>query len=199
MDRRQAIRYLSVALGYSITLPSILTITNSCKNEDTNLSILEFLNKDQGYLIKHLTDIILPKSEQLGAKDLNLLRFIDKILLKTASEKNQEFFKLGCSNFETVFTSRYKKKLKEGTKKEFEALLGHYFDIPKTKQKLIFQQLSLIHKKTSSAIAEELLIYKFLTDVRYLTLLGYYSSQEIAEGVLQKNVNLGYYEACIDL
>ncbi|MDO5980224.1 gluconate 2-dehydrogenase subunit 3 family protein [Flavivirga spongiicola] len=196
MNRRDAIKNLSLTFGVTIATPTLLSILNACSNNEQEW-VPDYLNRTQEYMIRHLVDIMLPKSETPGGVELNIVQFIDKMIAHTMTKKDQQLFNQGYLEFDNTFHNIYKKVSLKGTKEDYKTLLEMYFNISEEKQQLIFKQLESnvldLEKKP------KLFIYKFLTTIRYYSLLGFYTSQEIMEGQLNYNANMGYYESCVDL
>ncbi len=197
MNRRDVLKGLSLSLGYSIATPTLFSIINSCTNKD-QAWIPAFFNETQKQTINYLVDIIIPKTDIDGGTELNLTQFIDEMIAHTVEEKEQKIFNEGSIEYERQLNYIYKKSTKK-LKKKHESVLNIYFNIPEEMQELVLKQLKLNVFGFSKNEKSNFLIYKFLTMVRYYCLLGFYTSQEIMEGELNYNPNIGYYESCIDL
>lgn len=198
MNRREAIKNMSLSFGGLLVSSTILSMLQSCTDKTTNWRP-EFLNKEQIYIIDHLVDLILPKTTTPGGLELNLTQFIDKFVAQIKSKEAQNIFNLGSETFSKEFKSTYKKEAINGSEKEFNQILDIYFNISDSEQHSVFSLLS--YNLTDIVIGQRhtYLIYKFLTTVREISLLGYYTSQEIMEDV-QGYVSVpGAYNSCVDL
>ncbi|AUC86172.1 hypothetical protein CW731_13175 [Polaribacter sp. ALD11] len=174
MDRRKALKNISLAIGGIAITPSVLSILTSCTNEKVDENYL-FLNQKQQYIVHQLMNVILPIP---NFKDkINYTLFIDKMFHHTVSKENQELFNLGYLEFEKNYQNSFKKETSEANKKDIEKIVKNYFSISKQKEEAIFnllaQEFSLIDKK----LQPEYLNYTFLTKVRYYALLGYCTSE----------------------
>ncbi|AUP80028.1 gluconate 2-dehydrogenase subunit 3 family protein [Flavivirga eckloniae] len=76
MDRRSALKNLTMGLGYSIAAPTIFNVLSSCNAEKESWTPL-FLSKEEKHIVTHLADIILPASDTPGALDVNIPQFLD--------------------------------------------------------------------------------------------------------------------------
>ncbi len=198
MNRRDAIRSMSLSLGITVAVPTILSVLNSCNDPKSKWTSV-FLSDSQKHIISHLIEIMLPNSNFQGETGFNNVQFIDKMVGNTLEEKDQDQFSTGCSSFEHKFNSVFKKDITEGTKAEINTLLDAYFKLSKAEEKEVFNQLEFgIHELPEHKVSHYL-IYTFLTKVRYYCLLGHFTSQEVLMNYQNYNPNLGYYKGCIDL
>ena len=85
MNRRDALKNTLLAMGYTITIPSLISIFNSCNSNTSSSFKPLFLSAEQATLIAELAETILPKTQTPGAKQLNIDRFIDKMLYQVFS------------------------------------------------------------------------------------------------------------------
>jgi hypothetical protein len=195
MNRRTALKNLTLSLGYAVATPTVLSILQSCKSNVATW-IPMFFSPSQGYMITKLSDIILPKTDTPGALDVNVPEFMDKMLNDIAPEEEKDIIKEGANAFEDVFQKVYKKEAIEGSKKDYEKLLKKYFDISEEEKKAVFEM-----QNTEESINQEelntYLIYKFLLATRKYTLFGYYTSELIGETILSYDPVPGIWESCI--
>lgn len=204
MNRRIALKKMSLALGYTLAAPTLLSTLYSCTSEPETWQPLFFI-KNQKYIITQLADIILPPTEIVGAIDLNIPQFIDKMYAEVASEEAMDIFKKGGDLFEKSFVERFNKNSTSGSKEEYNDLLDTYFRISDESQKKIFQLTKFDEQEVidqyglNSKNHDAYLIYKFLLSVRYHSLYGFYTSEKIGEEVLSYDPIPGTYKGCIPL
>ena len=197
MDRRKAIKNLSLAFGITIATPTLITILNSCKEDELDWKPV-FLSRNQVIVIDYLTDIIIPKTEIAGGLDLNITQFMDKMLLETETKQNQIIFNRGSEEFINSFRKILNKDVYEGNKDEFKKILNNYFLKSENEQKKLFELIAMDFDTISDEEKPNYLIYKFLTTVRYYSLFGFYTSETIMQDVLHYNPVPGYYKGCVD-
>jgi len=195
MDRRTALKNITLTFGYAVATPTVLSVLQSCKsNVATWIPI--FFSPSQGYMITQLTDIILPSSDIAGALDVNVPEFMDKMLHDIAPEDKRSIIKEGAIAFEKEFQNVYKKDVLKGSNEEYEKLLKKYFDISEAEKAAVFKM-----QNTEENIAEEdlnkYLIYKFLLATREYTLFGYYTSELVGETILSYDPVPGSWQSCI--
>lgn len=197
MDRRTALRNMTMTLGYAVATPTALNILQSCKSDVTTWVPL-FFTETQGYMIIKLSDIILPKTDIAGALDVNVPEFMDKMLYEIAPEKEKNTIKEGANVFANEFQNTYDKNAIKGTTREYEKLLEKYFNISEEERKDVFA-MQKEKKPTSNVELNKYLFYKFLLATRKYTLYGYYTSEHVGENILSYDPIPGKYEPCIPL
>ncbi|UOB19175.1 gluconate 2-dehydrogenase subunit 3 family protein [Abyssalbus ytuae] len=195
MDRRSALKNISLATGYAVAAPGIMSILTSCKTEVATWKPT-YLSVTEGHIIKHLVDIIIPKSKLPGGLEVNIPEFIDVMFRDVESESNQEAFKLSCEVFADKFESVYKKEALKGSKKEFHEILDKYFKISEDEKQKVFNDLSKNISEIPGQDLNKYHIYSFLTTVRRYALFGYFTSEKVGEEVLAYDPIPGEYIPC---
>jgi len=204
MNRRNALKKMSLALGYTLAAPTLFSTLYSCTSEPETWQPL-FFTKSKKHVVTQLADIIVPRSEIVGAIDLNIPQFIDKMYADVASEEAIDIFKKGSDLFEKSFVERFNEDPTSGSKEEYNELLDTYFRISDESQGKIFQLTKLDEQEVidqyglNSKNHDAYLIYKFLLSVRYHSLYGFYTSEKIGEEVLSYDPIPGIYMGCIPL
>jgi len=174
MQRREALKKTLLALGYTISVPSLISIFESCQNNSSQSWQPEFFSTGQASVIGELAETILPKTKTPGAKDLKLDRFIDQIIKQVLSKDDQQLYLKGMDAFEA----------------EAKQLNGKSF-IDSSPE----QRTTLLTKIEQEAAKEPPTIWGFDTQkdapqiafyrkTKELTLLGYFTSKEIGKEVL---------------
>lgn len=196
MDRRSALKNLTMSLGYAVATPTIMSILSSC-TEQTVLWKTQFLTKEEQKSVTELVDIIIPTSDVVGALDVNVPQFLDLMYKDIETETNQKLFRNGAAIFADKFQEKFGVSVLNGKKKEFEALLTEYFELSEeeTKHVLWFQKTPM--HKVSREKMESYNVYKFLLSVRYYAIFGYCTSEKVGEEVLSYDPIPGQYNGCI--
>ncbi|WP_298555956.1 gluconate 2-dehydrogenase subunit 3 family protein [uncultured Algibacter sp.] len=198
MDRRTALKQLSIGLGYAVATPTILNIVSSCSATNKDWKPL-FLSSEEKYMVTHLTDIILPTTDTPGALDVNVPQFIDMIYNEIEQKANQNLFKKGALVFSKLFKTTFDLEAKKGKKAQFETLLTSLFKLSKKATTTILQQQSKYLETLPDLEKDHYMLYKFLIAVRRYTLLGYFTSEKIGEDVLNYDPVPGQQLGCIPL
>lgn len=189
MKRREALKKTIIALGYTISVPSLISIFESCNNNSTLAWQPEFLSASQAMLIAELTETILPKTKTPGAKDLHLDQFIDKMVKQVLSKEDQQLFIKGLDAFEAEAKEVNGKSFIDSTPEERSKLLTK-LEKETAKQPGNIWGFSLVKDPKP---------LPFYRQVKNLALLGYFTSMEIGKKVLVYNPVPGMYNADMPL
>jgi hypothetical protein len=188
MNRRDALKNTLLAMGYTISVPSVITIFNSCNNSDPQKWQPQFFSAGQASLIGELAETILPKTNTPGAKDLKIDQFIDQFIKQVFSKEDQQLFLKGIDDFEKECRNINGKDFGKCSIEERNQLLKELeANSPKT-------SLSIwgIDMKNGGPLT-------FYRRAKELTLLGYFTSREIAKEVLVYDPVPGVYTGDIPL
>ena len=79
-------------MGGAVSAPAIMGILKGCKAEPTLDWKPTFLSEEQGLLVSQVSDIIIPKTETPGAKEVGVPRFIDDMLREVYTKEDQDKF-----------------------------------------------------------------------------------------------------------
>ncbi len=198
MDRRAALKNLTLSIGYAVSAPTLFNMLSSC-TADTATWIPVFFSEQERNAVTHLVDIIFPPSNIPGALDVNIPQFMDLMYKDVETKTNQKRFQNGAKLFAEKFEKIFDKKISKATKEEVQELFTTYFDISENKIEEVLKEQKIPLDEISDVKRDTYLIYKFLFSVRYYTLYGYYSSEKIGEEVLAYDPVPGTYKSCISL
>ncbi len=184
MNRRDAIKGLGLSLGYVIATPTVLSILQSCKTEAASW-IPTFLSVDQGYVLRNLVDLILPKTEATpGALDVNVPEFIDIYVSKTYTDKEKINYKKGLDAIieELGVLNKNPISLKY---EDFDKLLSKYLRSTPEQQKAFTDK--------------EISVFDALRGLRGRAVWAFKTSEEIGEKVLAYDPTPGVQKGCVSL
>lgn len=200
MDRRTALKNLSMSLGYTVAAPTIFNMLSSCTSETDTWTPL-FLSSDEKHIIIHLSDIILPASDTPGAIDININapQFLDLMYNDIEKDENKTLFKKGATLFAEKFTNKFNIEVAKGNKEQFETLFASYFKISEEETKVVLKEQKLPIQKVKDSNIDNYLTYKFLLSVKMYTLFGYFTSEKVGEEVLNYDPVPGAYNGCIPM
>ncbi len=204
MDRRIALKNIGLSFGYVVATPTILSLLQSCKNENVITWIPEFLSKEEGAVLTKLVDIILPKTDTPSASEVNVHIFIDKYAKEIMEEKDQNFFKMAMNKFtDKVLSDARKEKLEDLTTEDLEPVLASALKLSKDDEvknfKLINSYDEAIESGENPQLEDEVSRFAFANNLRGLTIWGFKTSEYIAENVLAYLPVPGEYIGCGDL
>ncbi|MEN8125503.1 MAG: gluconate 2-dehydrogenase subunit 3 family protein [Bacteroidota bacterium] len=198
MDRRTALKNLTLSFGYVVSTPTLMSILTSCTHDEI-LWKSDFFSDKEKHIVTHLADIILPSSNIPGSLDVNVPQFIDKMLKNVEIESKQISFQKGAAIFGDRFKSKFDKKIVKGNKEEIQELFEKYFDLSEEEKNKVIDEQRLPDDKVSNDKKDTYLMYKFLFSVRNYTLFGYYTSEKIGEEILNYDPIPGKFEGCVPL
>lgn len=191
MNRRDAIQRAALVLGYAISAPALAGVLNGCKATPQLAFKPNFFTTDQAALVSELSEIILPKTDTPGAKDVGVPGFIDALIGEVYSKEDKDKFLKGLSDFNAEAEKSYGDNFIECAPE---------------------QQVELFKKHHDEALANSSgggptgwwnrgsgADRPFVLKIKELTILGFFTSELGATQVLQYNQVPGPYQGCVPL
>ena len=180
MDRREALKRTAWIMGGAVSAPAIMGILKGCAAKPTIDWKPVFLSSDQGILVSQVSEIIIPKTDTPGAKDVGVPGFIDQIINECYTKEDQDKFLSELKAFDDEAKKEYGDP--------FIGLSGE-------------QQAAYVKKVHDAAVNTEDVgtppVRPFILTLKELTMLGYFSSEPGATQVLQYNAVPGAYKGCV--
>lgn len=198
MNRRLALKNITLGLGYAVATPTIFNILTSC-NADVETWKPLYFTKEQKHMVTNLAAIILPASKIPGALDVNVPQFIDLMYNDIEKDVNKSFFQKGSLEFQSRFKEKFGKDILEGTKEEFQELFEVFFKLSEKETKQVIQSQRMKESAVKLEDKQAYYMYKFLFSIRRYTLFGYVTSEKIGEEILSYDPVPGEYRGCIPL
>lgn len=170
-------------MGGVVSAPAIMGVLKGCKAKPGIAWKPVFLNEDQASIVSTVSEIIIPRTDTPGAKDVGVPSFIDKMLQEVYSKEDQEAFNSGLQAFN------------EGAKKEYDE---DFNDLDEEDQTAYVKK---VHDAAVEASKNESNGDKrpFILTMKELTLLGFFTSEAGATKVLQYDPVPGAYHGCLPL
>ena len=182
MNRREAIQKAAMVLGYAVATPTLVGVLNGCKATPELTFKPVFLTEDQARLVAEVAEIIIPKTDTPGAKDVGVPGFIDVMLKDCYKKEDQDRFMTGLSEFDNAAKTAYG-----------DAFLG----LDATQQS---EHVKKIHDAAvAAAQSGEVKDRPFILMVKELTVTGFFTSEVGATQVLQYAPVPGAYHGCVPL
>jgi hypothetical protein len=183
MDRREALRRTALLMGGVVSAPAIMGILKGCTARPGIDWKPVFLNEDQATVISQVSEIIIPRTDTPGAKDVGVPSFIDQMLKEVYSGEDQKWFMDGLKAFN------------EGAKKEY----GDEFNELDEED-----QTAFVRKIHDEAVNVEVTTdpapkRPFILMMKELTMLGFFTSEPGATQILQYVAVPGAYKGCLPL
>ena len=185
LNRRQVLQRVAYLMGGAISAPAVLGVLNGCAPKQQEASWTPtFFTKEQGALVAEIAEIIIPRTDTPGAKDVGVPAFIDTMLKDVYTQEDRDRYVTGLKAFDDAARTAHSKA---------------FVDLSKP------QQTELVKKFHDEAVAVELaydprpvnLQRPFILMTKELTLLGFFCSEPGATQVLQYVAVPGGYQACI--
>lgn len=183
IDRREALRRTALIMGGMLSASTVSAILKGCKPQPELSWNPELFTVDQARVITRLADIILPRTDTLGAADVGVPYFIEQVVKDCYDQDEQKRFLDGLNEFIT------------GSEKDY----GKPFNrLAADKQE---EYTFTVHKLAVEAEKNRTEGYKrpFILKCKELTMAGFFTSEPGATEVLRYEAVPGSYEGCITL
>lgn len=169
MQRRSAIKTIALTIGGSIVLPSWANAWNK-----KTLSVASFrISVSQEILLAEIVETIIPKTDTLGAKELNIHQFTLKMIGDCYDKKSQTIFSKGLDLVDVAATKDFSKT----------------FVACDTTQKL-----AVLNKLSNSENGEE---KAFVRLIKNLTIQGYLNSEYVMTNLRIYEFAPARYHGCV--
>ncbi|WP_394747790.1 gluconate 2-dehydrogenase subunit 3 family protein [Spongiimicrobium salis] len=204
MDRRIALKNMGLSLGYVVATPTLLSLVQSCKTETVLEWTPDFFSQEEGTVITHLVDIILPKTDTPSASEVQVNLFIDQFTDQIMEKPQKEFVKMSLGKFiEKALQDSGKKEAKALLSEDLEPVLASALKFDKAQEMQYREQIGAFMESQASSgngtITDEAARFAFADSLRGMTILGYRASEYIGEEVLAYDPIPGGYVACDDV
>ena len=187
MKRREVLKNLGLATGFFVATPAIVSLLQSCTS-DVKTWIPEFLSPDQGVILTNLADIILPKTDLPSATELNVPQFIDKYFNEVLDDESQLQVKTAFSNIVSILKPNVEDSIDKVTQEDYKALLDNHM--------LVKDEID--EERETNPESLEMTKSEFLNNLKWMTINGYVTTEQIGETVLKYDPVPGAYY-CGDL
>ncbi|WP_350284281.1 gluconate 2-dehydrogenase subunit 3 family protein [uncultured Croceitalea sp.] len=206
MKRRSALKNMGMVFGYAVATPTILSLAQSCKEKAPYAEWMpSYFEKDKGYAIAQMIDVILPKTDTPSATEVNVHVFIDEFVKSVLPEEQQAFLGMAMDKFmDKVLGGAEKESLADVEAIDFEPLLAKYLkkqsdEEEEAQNEAIGAYMEAMMKGETAEIDEEVACFSFATGLRDMATWGYKSSEYVGEEVLAYLPVPGEYIACGDV
>jgi hypothetical protein len=87
LNRRDAIQRVALLMGTALSAPTMIAMLDGCKSSTSTNSNFAF-DADFKSLVAEIADVIIPKTDTPGAKDVGVGPFIELVLKDCYSTKH---------------------------------------------------------------------------------------------------------------
>lgn len=186
MDRRKAIKKTALIAGATLSSSTLISLLQSCQEQDRLQWSPVFFTEEQAANVSEITEMILPRTQTPGAKDLHVDVFVDLLCKETLSPSDQKHVLEGYEKFATLCQIDYKKAFTEMDHEERSAIMTKLGEQTNTFNPSVWG--------STLGVQEPLDFYR---RVKQFTLIGYFTSEEIGRNVLRYDPIPGKYQGCI--
>jgi hypothetical protein len=171
MQRRSAIKSLALTLGGAIVLPTWAKAWSKASFQGHQLAV----SYSQEALLAEIVETIIPQTDTIGAKGLEVHKFVLRMVADCYDKNAQETFKNGLTLVEDVSEKTFDKP--------FTQVDGA-------------QKLTILKKMTDNTNSEE---GKFMNLVKSLTIDGYLTSEYVMTNLRIFEMVPGRYHGCVPI
>jgi hypothetical protein len=202
MKRRQLLKNLGLGVGAITLTPAVSSLLHSC-SDGTSWNPV-FFSKSQIKLLSNLTELIIPTDDKIpGAKELNLIKFIDLYILNMMNDKEKRLLKISLDSFiEDCLKENNYSKTEDITESNLESSLKYFYKDQSSMQRswnTEYNKFSREFDNDKLIPPTKALSYRFLNTIRSLTITSFKWSETIGEKVLAYNPIPGRQVGCVDL
>ena len=189
MERRTALKLSAGFLGYSLSGIVFSSMLNGCKVDTGEDWTPLFFTKAQANTLAEMAEHLLPKTDTVGAKDVLVHRFMDKLISECYDSQAQDKFIEEFNDFQSQCESQTGHLFEECSKDERDAVFTAQEEIPYVPAIYVWGSEM---KKAGGGTS-------FYRQVKGLTLFGYFSSEEVGENILNYDPIPGKFVGCVPL
>lgn len=199
MERREAVKYISILLGGAVIGGD--AFLSGCKNKTSNVA--ELTADDIAYL-NEVGETILPRTATPGAKDANVGEFMKVMVRDCYEEADQKAFVEGMDKLNEASNKKFGKDFMEIAQQERTLLLTEIDKEAKDYQRKVADFNNKEAQKEKNEIAKGNRDYKretmsphYFTMMKQLTLLGFFTSEPGMTKAVRYIPVPGRYEGCV--
>jgi hypothetical protein len=189
MNRRELLQRVAWLMGGAISAPAMLGVLNGCSAKPTASWAPLFLSKKEGAVVEDVADLILPRTDTPGARDVGVPAFIDVILKDAYPTEDQARVVAGLKDFDAEAQRAHGKPFLELAQAQRVAFLQQVHDAAAAAEKT----------QAENDVPADERQRPFVLMMKELTLLGFFTSQVGATQVLQYVAVPGGFQACIPI
>jgi hypothetical protein len=178
-------------LGYTVSAPVVAAFLDGCKAKAELNYKPVFFTGDEARMVAEIAEIILPRTDTPGAKDVGVPGFIDALIGEVYSPEEQGQFRKGLAEVDDEARKAYGDVFLDCTPEQQTELV----------KKLNHKALDGAEKGAAqgwwnAGTAHE---RPFILKIKELTLLGFFTSEPGATQVLQYKQVPGPFKGCVPL
>jgi hypothetical protein len=181
ISRREALHKTAMAIGTAVSTPTLIAFLKGCTPKPELNWKPKFFTEEQARFISEISEIILPKTDTPGAKELGVPQFIEDIIALCSESEVQERFVLGLEDFRNDVVEKHGKP---------------FFSIDLKQQQEIVGKINTSLQYNNAGLDDILFFYR---KIKEITILGYFTTEVGATQVLQYKAIPTEYKGCISV
>ena len=168
-------------MGGTLSAGTLSAIMSGCQPDNTSGWTPSLFSKEQIQLVAEIADTLLPKTNTPGAKELNIHRYIDDVLLTCHDEEMQKKVMEGLTSINSASTSIAGKDFVKAPPEDRKTVIDSF------------------DKETFDIKDEDEREEHFFWVLKSLTVTGFFSTEVGQTQILQHAAVPGKWQACIPL
>lgn len=188
MNRREVIQQVTWLMGGAISAPAVLAVLNGCSPKPGASWQPLFLSKEEGAMVEAVADLIIPRTDTPGAREVGVPAFIDVILKDVYPSEDQARFVSGLKDFDAEAQRAHDKPFLELQPAQQLSFLQQAHDAAAAAEK---------EQGAANDVPASQRKRPFVLMMKELTLLGFFTSQVGVTQVLQYEPVPGRFQPCI--
>lgn len=201
MERREAIKSMGLAFGYSVATPTLISLLQSCKSDPKMEWIPEFFSKDEGEALVKLVDIILPKTDTPSASEVQVHLFLDSFISKILPQEQKDLVRMNTDKFfDKARKAAGKETIGELEATDLENTLGEVLDVSKEEgdayMEAMGEYIEGLEIGETPLLDDSAASFSFASQLREMSIWAYKTSEYVGEKVLAYLPLPGPYVPC---
>lgn len=180
IPRRELLQRAAILLGGTLSAPAVLGVLNGCGAHAATAQPPAFFDNAQLEVIGEVAEIIIPRTDTPGARDVGVPTFIDTMLGAVYPQADQQRYLAGLAEFEALAAQRHGRA---------------FLQLPAGARAQLVADVHDAALRAESGRNQR----PFILMTKELTLLGFFTSEPGATEVLQYEAVPGTYDGCLRL
>jgi len=188
VDRRE---FLESIAGISALLPglSLQQAFAESVHARARTAALRTLSAAQDAALSCIAEILLPRTETVGAAEVGVNRFIDLLLTESMLERDRDRFLAGLAAIDARSRSLYGAPVASVRRQDQEALIRSLDEALPARAPTRAQQAALDQQPVTAERGYELL--------KRLVVFAYFTSEPVAKDLINAPIIPGRYDGCV--
>ncbi len=183
MKRRDALKKIGLAAGFTAITPNIFGLLQSCTNDSESWTP-SFLTSDEKSVVTNIVDVFLPRTVNTpSASEVNVAQFIDKYIHEILEDKDQELTRAGFKKIIAILIPDSSSRIEDIKAEEYKNLLDEH---------LLLEEIDNDPEVDPEIL--EMTSSEFLNQLKWMTINAYKNSKFVGENVLAYDpIPMDYY------